>query len=76
MLYSVLFFILGVAVTVYLYERYVEKKEISIQRLLPKKLEELLEECSLRISEREKQLDRELTEEEKNSILEKCYNEM
>lgn len=72
----ILSFILGVAVTIYSYEIYAERKEKKIERLLSNKLSKLLETCSMKIGERQKELNRELTEEEKDNILDKCYNEI
>ncbi len=73
---KVLFFLLGVGVTIYIYETYVEKKGKKIEKILPKKLAILLEECSMQIGERQKQLNRDLTEEEKDNILDDCYKEI
>lgn len=73
---GVLMFILGAATTIYAYETYAERKGNKIEKLLPRKLAELLEECSMRVGERQKQLKRDLTEEEKDQILDKCYKEM
>lgn len=72
----ILSFILGVAVTIYAYETYVERKEKKIESLLSNKLSKLLETCSMKIGERQKELNRELTEEEKDKILDKCYHEI
>lgn len=75
MLYIILAFILGVAVTIFFYETYFEKKGLKVEDLLSTKLAILLEESSKRIGERQKELNRKLTEEEKNKILDDCYNE-
>ena len=75
MLYIFLAFILGVAVTIFIYETYFEKKGIKVEDLLSTKLAILLEESSKRIGERQKELNRKLTEEEKDKILDDCYNE-
>lgn len=75
MLYIILAFILGVAVTIFIYETYFEKKGIKVEDLLSTKLAILLEESSKRIGERQKELNRKLTEEEKDKILDDCYNE-
>ena len=75
MLYIFLAFILGVAVTIFIYETYFEKKGIKVEDLLSTKLAILLEESSKRIGERQKELNRKLTEEEKDRILDDCYNE-
>ena len=75
MLYIILAFILGVAVTIFVYEIYFEKKGLKVEDLLSTKLAILLEESSKRISERQKELNRKLTEEEKDKILDDCYNE-
>lgn len=73
---AILFFILGVATTIYIYGFYVQIKEKKIEKLVPRKLEQLLEECTMRVGERQKQLNRSLTEEEKDNILDRCYREM
>lgn len=75
MLYIILAFILGVAVTIFIYETYFEKKGLKVEDLLSTKLAILLEESSKRIGERQKELNRKLTEEEKDKILDDCYNE-
>lgn len=75
MLYISLAFILGVAVTIFVYETYFEKKGLKVEDLLSTKLAILLEESSKRIGERQKELNRKLTEEEKDRILDDCYNE-
>ena len=75
MLYIILAFILGVAVTIFVYETYFEKKGLKVEDLLSTKLAILLEESSKRIGERQKELNRKLTEEEKDKILDDCYNE-
>ena len=75
MLYIFLAFILGVAVTIFVYETYFEKKGLKVEDLLSTKLAILLEESSKRIGERQKELNRKLTEEEKDRILDDCYNE-
>ncbi len=76
MLNEILSFIFGIAITIYIYEFYKKIKEEKIQALVPRKLEQLLEESSMRIGERQKLLNRNLTEEEKDSILDKCYREL
>ena len=75
MLYIILAFILGVAVTIFVYETYFEKKGLKVEDLLSTKLAVLLEESSKKIGERQKELNRKLTEEEKDKILDDCYNE-
>ena len=75
MLYIILAFILGVAVTIFVYETYFEKKGLKVEDLLSTKLAILLEESSKRIGEKQKELNRKLTEEEKDRILDDCYNE-
>ena len=75
-MYSVLFFILGVAITIWIYETYAEKKEKAIEKALPMKMAYLLEECTKRIIEEEKMQKSELSEDEKNKIMEECYSEI
>ena len=74
--YAMAFFVLGIATAICGYITYTDYRGKNIERLLPNKLAVLLEECSMRIGEKEKQLNRELTEDEKNTILDECYNEM
>lgn len=68
--------IFGGAIVAFGYEVYYERREKLIQKLLPNKIEELVELTSIRISKKQKQLKRELTEEEKNIILDECYQEI
>lgn len=68
-------FILGVALTIGIYETKAGMKGDKIQKLLSKKMSLLLQESSMRIGERQKILKRELTENEKNKILDECYEE-
>lgn len=71
------YFIFGVVfagtVALYLYFKSEEKKYEKINNLTSKRLEKLLEQTSMRIGERQKELNRNLTEEEKNVILDECY---
>lgn len=71
------YFIFGVVfagtVALYLYFKSEEKKYEKINDLTSKRLERLLEQTSMRIGERQKELNRNLTEEEKNVILDECY---
>lgn len=71
------YFIFGVVfagtVALYLYFKSEEKKYEKINNLTSKRLERLLEQTSMRIGERQKELNRNLTEEEKNVILDECY---
>ena len=72
------YFILGAifsgAVALYVYLRNEEKKGERINKLTSKRLERLLEQTTMRIGERQNELNRNLTEEEKNVILDECYN--
>ena len=70
----ILTIIFSVSVTIFCYETYYEKKEKKIGRLLAPKVEELIEKSSLEISRREKRLNRELTDAEKNMIVDECYS--
>ena len=70
----ILTIIFSVSVTIFCYETYYEKKEKKIGRLLAPKVEELMEKSSLEISRREKRLNRELTDAEKNKIVDECYS--
>jgi len=71
------YFILGVvfagAVALYIYLKSEEKREARISKLTSKRLEMLLEQTTMRISEKQNELNRLLTEEEKNVILDECY---
>lgn len=71
------YFIFGVVfagtVALYLYFKSEEKKYEKINNLTSKRLERLLEQTSMRIGERQKELNINLTEEEKNVILDECY---
>ena len=71
------YFILGAifagAVALYAYLRSEEKKGERINKLTSKRLERLLEQTTMRIGERQNELNRTLTEEEKNVILDECY---
>lgn len=68
--------ILGGAIVVYFYETFFERKQMAISRLFAPKIENLIEESSARIAKKQKELKRELTDEEKNKILDECYFEM
>lgn len=72
----ILAIIFAVAVTVVAYETYYEKKEKKIGRLLAPKIELLIEMSSKRIFEKQTELNRELTEAEKNKILDECYSKI
>ena len=75
-LYFILAGILGGAIVVRFYESYYERKEAKVGRLLAPKLEKLIELSSMKISKKEKLLERELTEDEKNQLLDEAYNEI
>lgn len=68
--------LLGGAMVVVFYETYYESKEKNISKILAPKLESLIEKSSMKIAIKQKNLNRELTVEEKNKILDECYNEM
>ena len=68
--------IFGSALTVAIYETYHEKKKQKIQYLLAPKIEKLVEESSMKIAQRQSQLKRELTDEEKNKISDDCYMQL
>ena len=74
--YLFLGIILGGAIVVYLYESFLERKEKVIARFFAPKIENLIEESSSRIARRQKELNRELTDDEKNKICDDCYSEM
>ena len=72
----ILVFIFAVALTIVVYETYYEKKEKKIGRLLAPKVEILIEMSSKKIFEKQTELNRELTEAEKNKILDECYSKI
>ncbi len=71
------YFILGAifagAVALFIYLKSEEKRDARISRLTSNKLEKLLEQTTMRIGEKQNELNRILTEEEKNKILDECY---
>lgn len=73
---AILCIIFGVAITIWSYETFLEHKEKEIEGFISIKMVKLLEECSIRIKDKEKELERHLTEEEKNVILDQCYNDI
>lgn len=75
-MYIILAIIFGGAVVSYIYEIYYEKKDKQVGELLAPKIEELIELSSRKIFEKQKKLNRLLTEEEKNEILDDCYNKL
>ena len=72
----ILVFIFAVALTIVVYETYYEKKEKKIGKLLAPKVELLIEMSSKKIFEKQTELNRELTEAEKNKILDECYSKI
>ena len=68
--------IFAVSITIWAYETYYEKKEKKVNRLLAPKIEYLIQESSRKIAIREKELNRELTNSEKDKILDECYQEI
>lgn len=72
----VLAVIFGGAVIAFAYESYFERKEKKVGELLPPKVEKLIEVSSRKIALKQKQLNRSLSKEEKNQILDECYNEL
>ena len=75
-MYYILAFILGGAVVTYLYETIMDIKDKKIGSILAPKCEKLIEMSSKRIFVKQKELKRILTEEEKNKILDDCYDEL
>lgn len=74
--YIILTFIFAVAVTIVVYETYYEKKEKKIGSLLAPKVETLIEMSSKEIFIKQKELNRNLTEIEKNKIFDDCYSKI
>lgn len=72
----ILTFIFAVALTILIYESYYEKKEKKVGELLAPKIETLIEMSSREISEKQNELNRTLTESEKDKILDKCYSKI
>ena len=68
--------IFGIAITIVCYETYYEKREEMVQKLLPQKIDILVEASSKEISKKRKEFGRELTEDEKTEILDKCYQDI
>ena len=68
--------LLGGAITVLTYEIYYKLKSQKIKRIFAPKLEELMERATLKASIRRKELKRELTDCEKNKIVDECYKEI
>ncbi len=68
--------ILAVSITIWAYETYYEKQEKKVNRVLAPKIEFLIQESSRKIAIREKELNRELTNSEKDKILDECYQEI
>ena len=68
--------ILAVSITIWAYETYYEKQEKKVNRVLEPKIEYLIQESSRKIAIREKELNRELTDSEKDKILDECYQEI
>ena len=72
----ILAILFGGAVVTFIYETYYEKKDKKVGELLAPKAEELIEISSRRISEKQRDLNRRLTEKEKNEILDECYHKL
>ncbi len=72
----ILAIIFGASVAIVCYENYYEMKERKIQKLLAPKVEKLIEISSMKIFNKQHNLKRELTEKEKNEILDECYNQL
>ena len=68
--------ILAVSITIWAYETYYEKQEKKVNKVLAPKIEFLIQESSRKIAIREKELNRELTNSEKDKILDECYQEI
>ena len=72
----ILTFIFAVVLTILIYESYYEKKEKKVGELLAPKIEALIEMSSREISEKQNELNRTLTESEKDKILDECYSKI
>ena len=71
----ILMFSLGVVITVGYYIILNILREKRIKKLIAKTLVDLVEESTMRIGERARILNRDLTEEEKDKIIDEYYNE-
>ncbi len=72
----ILAIIFAVAVTIVVYETLYEKKEKKVGELLAPKAELLIELSSKEIYKQQKELNRALTESEKDKILDECYSKI
>ena len=72
-IYFILGLILGIALAVYFYESSREKAMINGERFVSKKLKIALDNSSVIIYRKVKELKRELTENEKDEIIHDCY---
>lgn len=72
----ILAIIFAVAVTIVIYQTYYEKKEKKVGELLAPKAEILIEMSSREICKKQRKLNRVLTENEKNEILDDCYSKI
>ena len=75
-MYCVGVFVLGAAIAMLIVESLHDFKSKKVGRLLSPKAEMLLEISSMKISKRQKELERELTEFEKDIIYDECYKEV
>lgn len=67
--------ILGIAVAILVYETIAEQKQKQIRKLISQSLIDILEGSTMRIGERAKILKRELTEEEKDKVIDEFYKD-
>lgn len=75
MQYIILSFFLGVGIASGCYEFIAEKRQNKINKLISKSLVDILEGSTMRIGERSKILKRDLTEEEKDKVVDEYYKE-
>lgn len=68
-------FFVGVGITAGVYEFLLDKDKKQIERLAAKSLVNMLEETTMRIGERSKILKRDLTEDEKDEVVDDYYRE-
>lgn len=68
--------ILGGAIVFLFYQIYYKMKSNKIRLIFAPKLEELIERSTLKTGIRRKELKRELTDAEKNIIVDECYREI
>lgn len=75
-MYILVSIIFGVAITIIFYETFYEKKIKKVNTLLAPIAEKAIEASSIKIYIKQKELNRELTDKEKNEIFCECCNKI